>query len=60
MDPTTTLAELLDAALANDGDTVAECARNLADWIDRGGFLADFEAPPLVGAIERAYRITHD
>lgn len=60
MDPTATLAELLDALIANDRHTAAGAARDLADWLDRGGFLPDLIAGATVSAVERAYRLAHD
>lgn len=38
MDPAETLRMLLDALSENDQYDATEHARNLSDWLDRGGF----------------------
>lgn len=38
MDPVETLKTILDGCRENDPDTAAEACRDLADWLERGGF----------------------
>lgn len=39
MDPNATLLELLESLQNQDGEGAAEACRNLADWLECGGFL---------------------
>ena len=41
MDPTATLARLLDAIVDKDAWTIEECLDSLRDWIARGGFIPE-------------------
>lgn len=38
MDPTEAYKNLLNARKENDGDTVRQLARDLRDWLKKGGF----------------------
>ncbi len=38
MDPEATWLEMLQALIADDREAASEHAKNLIDWLDRGGF----------------------
>ena len=45
MDPQTCLFELLEAIEGGDSEAAAEHCENLAEWINKGGFLPTVEPP---------------
>lgn len=54
MDPTTALANLLDAIADKDAWRIIDALDALRSWIDRGGFIPDL--PPHVAAAMEAAR----
>ena len=52
MDPNATLLALLENLQDQDGESAADCCRNLADWIESGGFLP---APVKAGYTETSH-----
>lgn len=51
MDPNTTLRDILSSLAEGDGTEAAERLRDLADWLDSGGFCpaVDSDIVSLVG-----------